>query len=969
MTNFDSNMTQFVTNLPSAAQLQALGALKASLNDSSITAKWDKATGSIDVIYDFASQPSALDPEAAARAFISANSALFGISDLSTLRLKRNTEALGGNLLYFEQTHNGLPVVGGGIGVMMDGERRIKMVSGPYHSTLSVSSAPSLDTVAAVAAAQTDLARFSVPWASGVAEVLTPALDTLAAQLGAAATPHPELNVYPTPGGARLAWKFYLFSRNPFGFFKYQVDALTGQVLYREDFIRYQQPLPLTADIYPTYPRITDELKDRGIISVNPATQTPLDQLRIQLRNFDATNVVTGVNGTLTGLHAHIEDVSPVRTPFGQAAKGTWHFRINDPANLEARTNEIDHFGPNALHSSHQDGVSQFFYINSLIEYIDYLHVAGDRVHNRIGTGDFPDTYPNQSLPLIGNVHMPNVLNPPTNPSDPEFAQKLLGLDNAFSVSQAETVAGQSVVVNPTSYGHGYNFNNTAVDFGVPYHEGMHSISSPIAGLEGTPEGPALNEAQADLWAYTAAENPVLGAYVMNGFKRRAAVRAAGGNPDLRQWIRHADSGLVYSRLGTFGGAFEEHQDGEIFAAAGWDLRELMLMYETGGNFKRPNLITGEASEPIQLGKETWERIFLGAIYVLGSFNPDTFVRARTALILADQALYPSDPTDPDSPGIHRSLIEQVFAAREIGINAEAPIGGRQAISTQVSEFAASQGKLSAPASVTVVPASATSARVSWQPVAGAFAYEVLKREIGKENVRQNPPVFGREYIDGDGSTDGFMHIAYVKGNQSSYVDSGLIEGSNIPRGLKNVLSGEYVVRALNVNANRQVGVSDNSAAASVPSAVLDVTNKTQSAISNVSFAGGKFEFDQTIKNLGAGAFDGTMYTPIEFRIVSISNPTIRVANADNAGQGTQSSPASFFYRPQLLAGQTSDARHLIFNNPSAQLFTFDAVITARVQVAPGQGTRYQPEPAPDLSNFEQSTFSEVFTGIVPASD
>ncbi|HKY05366.1 MAG TPA: hypothetical protein VJQ56_10775, partial [Blastocatellia bacterium] len=42
---------------------------------------------------------------------------------------------------------------------------------------------------------------------------------------------------------------------------------------------------------------------------------------------------------------------------------------------------------------------------------------------------------------------------------------------------------------------------------------------------------------------------------------------------------------------------------------------------------------------------------------------------------------------------------------------------------------------------------------------------------------------------------------------------------------------------------------------------------------------------------------------------------------------------------------------------------------TARVQVAPGQGTRYQPEPAPDLSNFEQSTFSEVFTGIVPASD
>ena len=31
----------------------------------------------------------------------------------------------------------------------------------------------------------------------------------------------------------------------------------------------------------------------------------------------------------------------------------------------------------------------------------------------------------------------------------------------------------------------------------------MHSISTPIAGLEGGPEGGALNEGQADLWAYT----------------------------------------------------------------------------------------------------------------------------------------------------------------------------------------------------------------------------------------------------------------------------------------------------------------------------------------------------------------------------------------------------------------------------------------------------------------------------------
>jgi hypothetical protein len=651
------------------------------------------------------------------------------------------------------------------------------------------------------------------------------------------------------------------------------------------------------------------------------------------------------------------------------------HFRANDTANLEARTNERDHHGPNAEPAEHQDEISQFFYITSLLEYIDYLHVAGDSLHNRIGTGDFPDTYPNQATPLTGIVHIPNVLAPPSpcgGTVSPEFIEQLFGLDNAFALPVSETVAGQKVVINPTAYGHGYLLNNLAIDFGVPYHEGMHSISTPIAGLEGAPEGAAMNEGQADLWAYSAAESPVLGAYALAGYRLRNAIREAGGDPDLRQWIRHADSGLSYSQLGTDGGSsYEEHRDGEIYASTMWDIRELMMMYETGGSFKRPDLVTGQASKSISLGKETWERIFLGSLYVLGSFNPDTFVRARTAMILADQALYPSDPLDPDSPGIHRALIEQVFASREIGTNAEPPVGGKHVISSAVSEFAASQAKLAAPAGVTVAPSTPTSARVSWQPVAGAFAYEILKREIGKENQRQNAPVPGREYIDGDGGTDGYLHVAYVKGNQTSYVDNGFIEESFVARGLKNVVAGEYVVRALNINTNRQLGVSANSAAAAVPTAVVDVTARVQTTIvsGTVSFAGGKFEFDQVIKNLGAGAFDGTMYAPVEFRIVSISNPSVTVNNADNGGKGTAGNPAVFYYRPMLTTGQSSEARHLIFDNPNAQMFSFDAVVTARVQVMPGQATRYQAEPGVDLSKFDVVPFTQTFTGIVPASD
>lgn len=967
--NYDINLTAFVRRLPTAAQLQALDSLKAYVGDQDITARWDNGSASVDTVFDFASAPSSLAPEEAARVFLTANAGLFGISDMSTLRLKRNVEAFGGNLLYFEQRHSGLPVANGGVGLVMDGQRRIKMVSGPYHADLSLNSAPSLNASAAVASAQADLERYRRPWSAGVADVLNPALDLLQSQIGLLATPHPELNIFPTPGGARLAYTFFLFSRNPFGMFKYQVDALSGQVLYRNDHVRYQQPLPLTADIYPTYPTITQELRDQGIISVD-SFGTPLGQLRIGLRNFDASNALTGQNDTLTGLHAHIENALAARLPFAQAARGTWHFRVNDTANLEQRTNEREHFGPNADPAMHQDAISQFFYINSLLEYVDYLHRAGDSAHNHgFGQGDFPDTYPNQDRPLIGNVHIPNVLNPPPV-GDPAFAEKLLGLDNAFSLNGSQEIGGQQVVVNPTSYGHGYLLNDLAIDFAVPYHEGMHSISSPIAGLEGSPEGDALNEGQADLWAYSAAENPALGAYVLNGFKLRELVRAGGGDPDLRQYLRSGDSGLSYTQLGTSGAAdFEEHRDGEIFAATMWDLRELMLMYETGGNWKRPDLITGAASVSIPLGKENWERIFLGAIYVLGTFNPDTFVRARDAMIIADAALYPSDPTDPDSPGIHRAAIEQVYAARELGLNAEAPVGGRQVISTRVSNFTASQGKPSRPAGVTVALTSPTSVQVSWQPVAGAFAYEVLKREMGRANQRVNKPVFGHEYIDGDGTTDGYLHVAYLKSNQTSYIDSGIIEGAFVPRGLKNPVSGEYTVRALKVNTNRQVGVSNNSAAASAPTRSLNVTNRMQTAISNIVFANGKAEFDQTIKNLGAGLFDGTVYTPVEFRITSISNSTVTVVNADSCGTGRSGNPASFFYRQKLLAGETSAPRRLAFNNPNSQLFTFDAVITARVQTNSGSATHYAAEPPANLACFESRTAQATFDGIVPAGD
>ncbi|HEY0081674.1 MAG TPA: hypothetical protein VGB61_02695, partial [Pyrinomonadaceae bacterium] len=312
VSDFNVNLGKSIVRPPSASQLQALSALKANLGDANVSARWDKTTGSVDTIMDFASQPSSLDPEAAARDFLQANAGLFGITDMATLRLKRNTEALGGNLLYFEQTYQGLRVEGRGVGVIMDGEGRVKSVSGPYQKDLNLQLSPTLDGAAAVAKAQSDLAKFKVQWVQGVADVLNPALDKLASQLGPMAVPHPQLNIFPTADGARLAYKFLVFSRNPFGAFKYQIDAATGEILYREDIVRYQQQLQPSADVFPTYPCITKKLQDEGIIENGP-NGAPCGQLRVNLRKFDPTNVVTGLNGTLTGTHAHIENVLAVK--------------------------------------------------------------------------------------------------------------------------------------------------------------------------------------------------------------------------------------------------------------------------------------------------------------------------------------------------------------------------------------------------------------------------------------------------------------------------------------------------------------------------------------------------------------------------------------------------------------------------------------------------------------------------------
>ncbi|HEU4795370.1 MAG TPA: M36 family metallopeptidase, partial [Pyrinomonadaceae bacterium] len=625
--------------------------------------------------------------------------------------------------------------------------------------------------------------------------------------------------------------------------------------------------------------------------------------------------------------------------------------------------------------AEHQDEINAFFFVTYLLEYVDYLHIGGD--NTAIGGGAFPDDYPNKTTPLPATVHIPNVLlaldvasGELPDPTHPDFVRIALGLDNALAFNltaliEAVTASKSPVVVNPTVYGHGYLFNDLALEGTVPYHEGMHAITSPIAGLEGD-EGSAMNEGQADMWAFTITDNASLGDYVVNAKGFRQYYRDNGRDPDSIAYIRSARSTLKYSDYGTYGAnaQVEEHRDGEIYMSTMWDIREMMnRVYPDDTNFKRPLAKNGLPQKPISRGTNIFERDFLGSMYILGTTSPDTMVKARDAFIVADQMLYPSDATNPDAPGKHRAMIEQIFAAKELGINAREVTGGQATISTQVSHFAGEQAAPAVPQNVKVTPASATSVTVTWDPVPGAVAYEVLKRKTALAGQRE--PNGKRVFADGDASTTGFRHAFFTAGEQTSWEDKGPIFEVFVPTGLKELFDSEYVVRAIGVNSTGQLGWSNLSGSSSATQTRQDVTAQVDSAISNVSFANGVMSFDNRLTNArGAFSTDKTIYKALEFQIVSISNQSVTVRNSDTRG-------TTFFYNETLSLGQTSAARRLEFNNPLAQMFSFDAKIFANAFAGSMVGTGSQ---NPDGTSsppaaVTYSIFTETKTGTLLAGE
>lgn len=195
-----------------------------------------------------------------------------------------------------------------------------------------------------------------------------------------------------------------------------------------------------------------------------------------------------------------------------------------------------------------------------------------------------------------------------------------------------------------------------------------------------------------------------------------------------------------------------------------------------------------------------------------------------------------------------------------------------------------------------------------------------------------NPPAkFRIEESNNNGAT--WATVADVPAAQTTYNFSGRGNGTF-----------QYRVRALYTVTN---GLFAGPASA-VKKVVVDrrleadVTSMIEARMvdGSLTFSGGVFQFNQTLKNISG---DASIFSPLKMIITSVtsSSGNVRVKNADDGGNGV-SSPATFDYTSQvgsdqrLVPGETSGSRQLQFTNPASEMFQFTIVVRGHLPDAAG---------------------------------
>jgi Zn-dependent metalloprotease len=573
------------------ARASAIDSFRASLNPGAarnLRAVANEAGAMKNFFIDGAtlSAPQADLPDNIARNFLKERASVFALTDagVSNLKLNKADNDEGTAFLDYAQTVGGIKVFEGDVRVAVNRDGEVLSVrEGFLVNGQKVDLTPTLSEPQAIAQAfrhagrkvgqmfaETHL-RATKSESSSFANPLNNSLEDVVS----------ELNVVRVGDAARLAWHVYT-DVGPNEWYEILLDAQTGDLLLRHNLYLFEAQGNVYTEDPDAGPRqvvsfVGDTTINTAAGWMGTSTVTTGNNVEAYL-DTNADNAPDANNGTgLSNGHASAPDQN-FNFAFSTAV---------DPRTQQAAV------------------VTNLFYYNNFMHDFSYrlgfTETSGNFQTNNFGRGGTGNDSVRAEAQDGSGTNNANFATPPDG-QRPRMQQFLF------------------TAPNPD--------RDSSVDSDVVFHEYGHGISNRLIGngstaLSGTQSG-AMGEGWSDYWATTINNDGVMGEYVTQN-PTRGVRRAAYTVPANAVHDSYAD---------VCAGGCEVHNDGEVWAAALWDLRT-------------------------QLGATITDRIVLNGM----KFTParPSFLNARDGILQADQNL---------NAGANRCAIWAVFARHGMGVSA-----------------------------------------------------------------------------------------------------------------------------------------------------------------------------------------------------------------------------------------------------------------------------------------------------------
>jgi len=589
--------------------------------------------------------PEGLDAEAVARGWIAEHRDLLGLSSeaVSSLALgKRFADPdTGAEHLHFRQEVAGLRIFHGELRVHLDREGRVLSVGGDTAPDGVLSNQVALDAQGALLAAAHH-AGVELDEAPKVERVDADDRHRFADGPFESEAWADEL-WFPHDAGLVRAWRVLVDPRTDSGWYQIVVDARSGELLSRHDMVQHAATEGLAFREDPaTGPQLLLPFVDDTDYT-DPASPLGWSTADETIgNNCDSKDDAAADNETTAGFRG-VATGDPL----------TFDYPFNNDPTLDLEAS-----------------VTNLFYLNN------WLHDRLVRLGFDAPSGNFQD----DNFGLGGRGGDSVLVD----------AQDGRGTNNAnFGTPPDGSHPRMQMFIwtrtNPN--------RDSGFDASVVTHELFHGVSNRLvggsteAGCLGGAQGGAMGEAWSDFYACSFWDTPVVGAYV-SGNTVRGIRRAPYDNYPFN-----------YGQLCNQGG-FEVHRDGEIWAAALWQLRELFA-----------------ARHGYQAGRCRIERLVLDGMK-LAPCRP-TFTDMRDAILLAARL---------SGAAGDECVIWQGFAGIGLGIDAVRQ-GGCTTDADASFDVPAecADCTLAGPVISAVETSTPNAVRVSFTPAAGADEHLLLR--------------------------------------------------------------------------------------------------------------------------------------------------------------------------------------------------------------------------------------------------